>query len=76
MSDINYIIKSNDDIKHPSDVVTLVEKKIQFFQDVIQKTILNVQKNKILDILGVSDVTACITTINTISDNLKKLAEN
>ena len=80
----NYIVKNNDtnnsnsgnnnsNIKHTSDVVALVEKKILFFQDVIQKTILNAQKNKFLDILGVSEVATCITTINTISDNLKKI---
>ena len=80
----NYIVKNNDtnnsnsnsNIKHTADVVALVEKKILFFQDVIQKTILNAQKNKFLDILGVSEVATCITTINTISDNLKKMEEN
>ncbi len=82
----NYIVKNNDtnnsnsnsnsNIKHTADVVALVEKKILFFQDVIQKTILNAQKNKFLDILGVSEVASCITTINTISDNLKKMEEN
>ena len=39
MSDMNTIIKNNDSDKHASDVVALVEKKIIFFQDVIQKTI-------------------------------------
>ena len=84
MNENNYIVKNNDtnnsnsnsNIKHTADVVALVEKKILFFQDVIQKTILNAQKNKFLDILGVSEVASCITTINTISDNLKKMEEN
>ena len=35
-----------------NDVLPLVEKKIEFFKDVIQKTIIRIQKNKILDILG------------------------
>ena len=36
-----------DPIKKPtSEIVILIEKKILFFQDVIQKTILHVQKNK------------------------------
>jgi hypothetical protein len=37
----------------PTNVVLpLVDRKIEFFKDVIQKTIIHVQKNKILDILG------------------------
>ena len=55
---------------------TLVEKKIQFFHDVIQKIILNVQRNKKLDILGISDVNACISVVNTISIKLKETTDN
>ena len=55
---------------------TLVEKKIQFFHDVIQKIILNVQRNKKLDILGISDVNACISVVNTISIKLKENTDN
>ena len=54
----------------------LVEKKIQFFHDVIQKIILNVQRNKKLDILGISDVNACISIVNTISVKLKETTDN
>jgi ATP-dependent Lon protease len=54
----------------------LVEKKIQFFHDVIQKIILNVQRNKKLDILGISDVNACISVVNTISTKLKETTDN
>ena len=36
--------------KQTSDVLPLVEKKIEFFKDIIQKTIIHVQKNKILNI--------------------------
>jgi len=54
----------------------LVEKKIQFFHDVIQKIILNVQRNKKLDILGISDVNACISVVNTISIKLKENTDN
>jgi len=66
-------IKVENSVKHSSDVITLVEKKLIFFQDVIQKTILNVQKNKLLDILGVSEVTTCINASNNISEKLKEL---
>ena len=33
------------------DIISLISKKIIFFEDVIQKTILHVQKNKMLDII-------------------------
>ena len=47
-----------------SEVNVLVDKKLEFFKDIIQKTILYVQKNKLLDILGVSDINACIDKLN------------
>ena len=43
-----------------TDVMHLVNKKVDFFKDVILKTILHIQRNKNLDILTVSDVTSCI----------------
>lgn len=56
-----------------SDIIALIEKKVAFFYDIIQKTILNVQKNKIMDILGVSDVNACINTLNGLNDKLRNI---
>jgi len=70
------ITKDNSPIKNAQDITTLVEKKLLFFQDVIQKTILHSQKNKMLDILGVSDLTACINTLNNISDKMKTMSDN
>ena len=55
------------------DMSVLVERKIDFFKDVIQKTIIHVQKNKILDILGISDVNNCIEKSGELS---KKIKEN
>ena len=57
-------------VKHPSEVVLLVEKKMNFFQDVIQKTILHIQKNKMYDILGISDVNMCISTLQELNDKI------
>ena len=54
----------------------LIEKKIEFFKDVIEKTILHVQKNKFLDILGISDVGACIDTLGEISKKIKEITEH
>jgi ATP-dependent Lon protease len=56
-----------------SEVIALVEKKVKIFYDIIQKTILNVQKNKILDILGVSDVNVCINTLNGLNDKIRDI---
>ena len=57
------------------EIVILIEKKLLFFQDVIQKTILHVQKNKILDIIGVSEVNSCINTLFELSKQIKDINE-
>ena len=59
--------------KTPNDIFILLEKKIANFHDIIQKTILYVQKNKILDILGVSDLNNCINNLCDVSKKLKIL---
>ena len=46
----NIITKKENSSKN-EDVILLVERKLYFFKDVIQKTILYVRKNKALDIL-------------------------
>ncbi len=70
------ITPTNAALKNAHDITNLVEKKLTFFQDVIQKTILNAQKNKMLDILGVSDLSTCINTLNSISDRMKTISES
>ena len=52
-SNIKNIVKKENIVKQ-NDVGAIVDKKIEFFKDVVQKTILHVQKNKIFDILGIS----------------------
>ena len=59
-----------------TDVSAILEKKISFFHDVIHKTLLNVQRNKMLDILGTSDVNSCIVSIKSLSEKLKNLSDN
>jgi len=54
------------------DVLPQIEERIRFFKDIIQKTIIHVNKNKILDILGVGDVTACIEKIEDISKKIEQ----
>jgi len=70
------IYKNEEPSQHEKkDLVCLIDKKIQFFQDVIQKTILHVQKIKMLDILGISEVNNCIQLLNNVNDKIKILLD-
>uniref|UniRef100_A0A6C0KX12 Lon proteolytic domain-containing protein n=1 Tax=viral metagenome TaxID=1070528 RepID=A0A6C0KX12_9ZZZZ len=62
--------------KEINEIIPIVEKKCNFFQDVIQKTLINVKKNKILNILGISDVNDCVKNLNKISESNFKLLTN
>ena len=76
MSDKNEIICKKEIInKTSADILLLIEKKIIFFKDVIQKTIIHVQKNKVLDILGISEVNNCIECLGLLSKKIQDLAE-
>ncbi len=70
------INSKKETIKASTEIVILIEKKLLFFQDVIQKTILHVQKNKILDIIGVSEVNSCINTLFDLSTKIKDISES
>ena len=67
--------KKETNNKPNSDVLLLVDKKIDFFKDVIQKTIIHVQKNKFLDVLGISEVSNCIERLGEISKKIAELNE-
>ena len=58
------------------EIIGLIGKKLLFFQDTIQKTILHVQKNKILDIVDMSEVNSCINTLVELSKKLKEININ
>jgi hypothetical protein len=75
MSDKNINSKKNSVKKTTPEIITLIEKKLLFFQDVIQNTILHVQKNKILDIIGVSEVNSCINSLFELSKKMKDINE-
>ncbi len=59
-----------------NDITVLVDKKIGFFKDVIQKTIIHVQKNKFLDILGIGDVGTCIDRLGDLNRKIHDVANN
>lgn len=73
MSDKTSINKKEISQKQASDVLPLVERKIEFFKDIIQKTIIHVQKNKILDILGISEVSTCIEKLGELSKKIEEI---
>ena len=55
--------------------LNVIERKQEFFKDVIQKTIIHVQKNKMLDILGITDVNNCIEKMGEIGEKIKELTD-
>ena len=58
------------------DIISLISKKITFFEDVIQKTILHVQKNKLLDIIGISEVNSCVNMLFELNQKIKDININ
>ena len=76
MNDKSNNSKKDTTKKSSPEIVVLIEKKLLFFQDVIQKTILHIQKNKILDIIGVSEVNSCINTLYELSKKIKDICES
>jgi ATP-dependent Lon protease len=52
-----------------------IDKKLEFFKDILQKTILHVKKNKLHDILGESEVTNCIDRLNGLSKKINEITE-
>jgi len=56
-----------------TDIIALISKKVAFFEDVIQRTILHVQRNKMLDIISVSEVNNCIQMLFELSIKVKEI---
>jgi hypothetical protein len=67
------INSAKKEYKNIVDVNILVSKKLELFKDIIQKTLIHVQKNKIFDILGISDVSTCIDRLNEINKKIKDI---
>lgn len=73
MSEKSLVNKKEIYQQQSNDVLPLVERKIEFFKDIIQKTIIHVQKNKNLEILGISDVSSCIDKMSEISKKIEEI---
>ena len=66
-------ISKKENKKPNQDIVVLIERKLVFFNDVIQRTILHVQNNKMLDIITVSDLNNCVNTLFELSKSIKEI---
>lgn len=75
MTDKQTNLKKDISKKSINDIVVLIEKKICFFQEVIQKTIIHTQQNKILDIVSVGDLNTYTTTLIGLSNRLKDITD-
>jgi ATP-dependent Lon protease len=62
--------------KNNSDILIFIEKKIDFFKDVIQKTIIYVQQNKVLDILGIGEVNKCVELLSELNKKIENLVNH
>lgn len=67
------VILKNELLIKNNDTSGLIKNKIAFFNDLLQSTILHVQRNKQFDILGITDVNNTIETLTGISVRLNKL---
>jgi ATP-dependent Lon protease len=75
MSDKNINVKKDLPKKSLTDIASLIDKKMIFFQDVIQKTILQVQNNKLLGIIDTCDVNTCINTLCVLSKDIQEISD-
>lgn len=53
--------------------INLIEKKVAFFHDVIQKTLLHIQHNKLLDIVDIVQINNCIQVLETLSEQVMSI---
>lgn len=71
-SNINNEKEKEKEVK-PMELEGLILKKIVFFKEIIQKTLIYVQKNKIHDILGVNDIVICLDKLTELSNKINEI---
>jgi ATP-dependent Lon protease len=69
----NKLILNNIKEKKTDEIEVLIHKKVNFFKDIIQKTLIYVQKNKIHDILGVNDIVICLDKLTELSNKINEI---
>jgi endopeptidase La len=78
MNNINNINKDNQSNMENNKVVKnklyiTLENKIIYFQNIIKKTLLSAKKYKVMDIIGSSELSLCITTLERLFSETMKL---
>ena len=71
---IDPLIKNN--VVNSESVTTLIKSKLHFFKDTAQNTFNHVQKNKMLDILGINDVNICVNKLTELSKKINEINEH
>ena len=61
---------------NPQDVGLIIEKKIQFFKDVIQRTFIHAQNNQYREILSTNEVGTCVDRLNEINNTIQTLNQD
>jgi len=74
MNDKQIVNENKEKDKNTHDFHLLIDKKINFFKDVIQKTLLHIQQNKYHDILAISDLTLCIDKLEEINKKINDIS--
>ena len=57
------------------EVTVLLDKKKTFFMDLLQRTIIHMNRNKCFDIINISEVNTCIQNIHLIYEKIKVLSD-
>ena len=52
------------------NTIDIFKNKIAFFQDLIQNTLLQVERNKLLDIIGISHINSCVDSLKVLSNKI------
>ena len=58
---------------NPQEVGFIIEKKLLFFRDVIQRTFIHTQNNQYKDILSIVDVTTCNERLTELNNSIHNL---
>lgn len=58
-----------------SDIKLIVDKKLDFYSELCQKIAIYVQKNKMLEILGISDINVCMDRLKEISQKINDVQD-
>jgi ATP-dependent Lon protease len=60
----------------PKDIIQLIDKKILFFNNIIQSTILNAKNNKINNIICESEYETCLSLLNELNKKITNITKS